>query len=377
MNISYFYVIVGGGLAGLQLAHKLSKEIFFKGKKIAIIDPSEKNEDDKTWCFWEKGQGKWDDIVSKTWTSTNFISAEKDLKLDLSPYKYKRIKSLDFYNFTRDELSATPDIVFITDEISTIDPVTMQAIGKKESYSATHFFDSRVPPEYLQENKYTKIYQQFRGWYIEAENGHFEPSTFTMMDYRLKHNNSTSFTYVLPETSTKALIEFTFFTPFLAEEHVYDEMLKKYLSEILKIEDYKVTSVEAGVIPMTDFPFEEINSKEITSIGTGGGWVKPSTGYSFKSTEKKVDKIVDNIKKGLIPGKNLINKKFRRYDAIFLDVLARHNEKGDAIFSKLYSKNSVEDIFKYLDEETSLSEEMKIMFSLFGIEFIESFFRKI
>ncbi|MDT0687131.1 lycopene cyclase family protein [Autumnicola psychrophila] len=377
MGITYFYVIVGSGLAGLQLAHQLSKEIFFKGKKIAIIDPSEKNTNDKTWCFWEKGQGKWDKIVSKTWNSTNFLSAEKDLTLDLTPYKYKRIKSLDFYNFVKKELNSSPDIVFLRDKISRIDPVTMQAIGEKENYSATHFFDSRLPSSYLDDDNYTKIYQQFRGWYIETENSHFDPSTFTMMDYRLKHKNSTSFTYVLPETSTKALIEFTFFTPFLAEEHVYDKMLKRYLSEILKIEDYKVTSVEAGVIPMTDFPFEKINTKKITKIGTGGGWVKPSTGYSFKSTEKKVDKIIDNIKRGLIPGKNLIKKKFRRYDAIFLDVLARHNEKGDVIFSKLYSKNSMEEIFKYLDEETSFSEEMKIMFSLFGTEFIESFFRKI
>jgi lycopene beta-cyclase len=198
-----------------------------------------------------------------------------------------------------------------------------------------------------------------------------------MMDYRLKHEDSTSFTYILPESSNKALIEYTFFTPFLVEDDVYDAMLKKYLSEILKIKNFKVNSVESGVIPMTDFPFEEQNSKEITKIGTGGGWVKPSTGYSFKSTEKKVNKVVENIISGLTPGKDLINKKFRRYDAIFLDVLARHNEKGESIFAKFYNLNSVEDIFKYLDEETSLSEEMKIMFSLFGREFIASFFRKI
>jgi lycopene beta-cyclase len=158
MGISYFYVIVGGGLAGLQLAHKLSKEIFFKGKKIAIIDPSEKNENDKTWCFWEKGQGKWEEIVHKTWSHTNFLSSTENLRLDLSPYRYKKIKSLDFYNFIKEELNYSPDFVFIEDKISRIDPVTMQAIGKKDNYSATHFFDSTLPPSYSQENKYTKIY---------------------------------------------------------------------------------------------------------------------------------------------------------------------------------------------------------------------------
>ena len=47
----YYYVIVGGGLAGLQLASRISNDIFFKGKKIAIIEPSAKVENDKTWCF--------------------------------------------------------------------------------------------------------------------------------------------------------------------------------------------------------------------------------------------------------------------------------------------------------------------------------------
>ena len=53
----YFYVIIGGGLAGLQLARQLSRDVFFKGKKIAIID-SDFSMPVKTWLFWEKGQGK-------------------------------------------------------------------------------------------------------------------------------------------------------------------------------------------------------------------------------------------------------------------------------------------------------------------------------
>ncbi|MEE2770695.1 MAG: lycopene cyclase family protein, partial [Bacteroidota bacterium] len=48
----YFYVIVGGGLAGLQLAAEISQDVFFKGKKIAVVEPSEKLQNDKTWCYW-------------------------------------------------------------------------------------------------------------------------------------------------------------------------------------------------------------------------------------------------------------------------------------------------------------------------------------
>src|SRR6056297_1492621 len=92
----YFYVIIGGGLAGLQLARQLSRDVFFKGKKIAIID-SDFSLPVKTWCFWETGSGKWDDLVIKSWNKGKFISSEKNIDLSLSPYSYKMLKSADYH----------------------------------------------------------------------------------------------------------------------------------------------------------------------------------------------------------------------------------------------------------------------------------------
>lgn len=371
----YFYVIIGGGLAGLQLARQLSRNVFFKGKKIAIID-SDFSMPVKTWCFWEKGKGKWDDLLTKSWNKGKFISSEENIDLQLLPYTYKMIKAKDYHQKLQDEIEESGDIEFITDEIRKIDPVTMKAKGLKKSYGATHFFDSRVDPSYLESKKHTTIFQHFKGWEVETEKPVFTPDSFTMMDYRIKYPDATAFTYILPFTEKKALVEYTFFSPFLTEDKVYDEMLQQYFEKILKTKDFKIKSTETGVIPMTDFPFDKANTEQITKIGTGGGWVKPSTGYSFKNTEKRIGKIIENIKSGKLPGENLINNKFRKYDAIFLDVLAQNNQKGEEIFTKFYNKNSPQDIFRYLDEETSVSEDLKIMLSLYSFDFVTSFFRK-
>jgi lycopene beta-cyclase len=371
----YFYVIIGGGLAGLQLARQLSRDVFFKGKKIAIID-SDFSMPVKTWCFWEKGKGKWDDLLTKSWNKGKFISSEENIDLQLSPYTYKMIKAKDYHQKLQDEIEESGDIEFITDEIRKIDPVTMKAKGLKKSYGATHFFDSRVDPSYLESKKHTTIFQHFKGWEVETEKAVFTPDSFTMMDYRIKYPDATAFTYILPFTEKKALVEYTFFSPFLTEDKVYDEMLQQYFEKILKTKDFQIKSTETGVIPMTDFPFDKANTEQITKIGTGGGWVKPSTGYSFKNTEKRIGKIIENIKSGKLPGENLINNKFRKYDAIFLDVLAQNNQKGEEIFTKFYNKNSPQDIFRYLDEETSVSEDLKIMLSLYSFDFVTSFFRK-
>lgn len=373
---NYYYVIVGSGLAGLQLALEFSRDVFFKGKSIAIIDSNLNNPGDKTWCFWEKGAGKWDDIVTEKWDKGKFISSDINKTLNFSPYTYKMIRSVDFYSRVKKELEESGDFHFIEDEIQKIDPVKMKAEGRKRGYTATHFFDSRISSNYLEDPKSSTIFQHFKGWVIETEKPEFDRSVFTMMDYRLKFKDSTSFTYVLPLSENRALVEFTFFTPFLTEDAVYDEYLKKYIEDILKIKNYKITEFEKGVIPMTDYPFHLGSTPDITKIGTGGSWVKGSTGYSFKHTEKKVAKIIKNIQAGKKPSKDLIKKRFGWYDGIFLDVLRENNELGEEIFSKFYRKNSPQEIFKYLDEETEISEEVKIMISLFHPEFIKSFFRK-
>lgn len=373
----YYYVIVGGGLAGLQLALTINRDLFFKGKKIAIIEPSNKSSNDKTWCFWEEGNGKWDHLISKQWNEGKFVSSELSKDLELAPYSYKMLRSLDFYNYVKAELKNSEDIILIKDKITKIDQVTRTAIGEKDNYTATHFFDSRPPADFKNDEKSSVIYQHFKGITIKTDKDHFDPEIFTMMDYRIKHKESTCFTYILPLSRNKALVEFTFFTPFLTEETIYDIKLEEYITTILKIKDYEIIESEKGFIPMTDYPFHKFNTKYLTRIGTAGGWVKASSGYSFKNTEIKVDKLIDNIKSGLKPSTNLFSKKFQKYDAIFLDVLEKRNDLGESLFTKFYTRNTIQEIFKFLDEETSFSEELKIMLSLYHPQFLKSFFNKI
>lgn len=377
-NATHFdYLIIGNGLAGLQLALELSKAPFFKDFSIGLIDPSEKTKNDKTWSFWEQGEGKFDAIVEKVWHTAKFESDDVSLNLPLESYRYKTIRSIDFYSWAKDQLAAKSNFKFILDSVESIeDTGHLKVIGKNQSYSAKHVFDSRVPKEfYRQQSKYTLIHQHFRGWIIETDTPCFQPEAFTMMDYRFQYKDSTSFIYVLPFSETKALVEYTFFTPFLVEPQVYEDAIKNYLQKELKIEHYRILETEVGNIAMTDFPFWNFNNENVTKIGTGGGWIKGSTGYSFKHTEKKVSQLIENIKLGQLPSQGLFNKKFKFYDKIFLKVLYDENEKGVWIFEHFYSKNSIRRIFRFLDEESKFSEDVGIMRSLFSMAFIKAFFK--
>jgi lycopene beta-cyclase len=59
----YDYIIAGAGAAGLSLLTRMIACGKFSDKKILIIDKAAKTVNDRTWCFWEKEQGFFEDIV--------------------------------------------------------------------------------------------------------------------------------------------------------------------------------------------------------------------------------------------------------------------------------------------------------------------------
>lgn len=372
------YIIIGNGLAGMQLALKMVSDAFFNDKQIALIDSSKKNTNDKTWSFWETNPSQWDNIVHKSWDNASVITPKKTINLNLNPYSYKSIRSIDFYNDAESKLKKHNNIHFIIDRVELVKEENDSVIitTKLNTYKATHLFDSRIPKAYSKNlNHSISITQNFKGWIIKTDADAFDDSKVIMMDYRLKDGNQTTFTYVLPFSKTEALVEFTYFTKQIVSEETYDKYIKTYINEYLKIENYTIIETETGQIPMTNFPFEKFNTKRITKIGTGGGWVKASTGYSLKHTEKKTTKIIENIKKHKTPSDNLYKSKYKFYDKVFLKVLEDDNHKGEWIFQQFYDKNPVETMFKFLDEESSFIEELKIMWSLFSWRFIKAFFK--
>jgi lycopene beta-cyclase len=60
-----------------------------------------------------------------------------------------------------------------------------------------------------------------------------------------------------------------------------------------------------------------------------------------------------------------------------LDVLAEDNKRGAAIFQNLYTKQPIESIFAFLDEETTFAQEIAIMLPLTSWPFIKFFFKRL
>lgn len=378
--ITYDYAIIGAGAAGLNLALCMLEDPFFDDKAIVIFDKDPKEGYDHTWCFWERGSGRWDDIVFHHWNKAIVTDVSgRQQQLELSPFAYKMIRSDDFYRFAKEKIESTENIDWITDEVQKVQIVNgAQEIHARKKYLITrHTFDSRIDPRFEKDQSSIKLLQHFKGWVIQTAEPAFDESTFIMMDFSLRWNETTSFTYVLPFSANRSLVEFTLFSPTLIQDHEYDAMLKQYVAEKINVTDYQILECEQGVIPMSDYPFHRQNNDSLTKIGTAGAWVKPSSGYSFKNTEKFSLRIIENIKRGLDPSKKIIRKKYRYYDSLFLNVLYHRNELGPELFTTMYGKNPIDKIFDFLDEETTLLEDLKIINSFPKGPFNKAVFRKL
>ncbi len=375
MDHHYDIAIIGLGCAGSHIVHELINQNV--EKKIVVIDPWSDTKPGKAWSFWEKGAGKWDHLVKQTWSKTIVRKKGHELKLDLEPYVYKSLDSKKFTAFAKARLEQSPHITFLD---SCVEDVSKQASKKQislkngEIVTADLIFDSRIPAGFSRDSKSIKILQHFKGIVIETNENHFVPDVCTMMDYTLMDEGTCSFTYVLPYSRRSALVEFTYFSHEVVTESTYDHFLKKYIKEHLKIEDYHVTNMEQGVVPMTTYDFKQHNQPGHFRIGTAGGWVKPSTGYSFKMSEKKAKQLVDNIKNDRELDHGLFSRKSQLYDATLLDVLDKNNGKGDEVFFKLYSSNQMKYFFRFLDEETTFLQDLRIMFPMTSLAFLKPFF---
>ena len=379
-NNHFDYAIIGAGAAGLHLVMAMIQDEYFDKKKIVILEKSNKNTNDRTWSFWEKKLGKWDDILHHSWQYGSFYSDDVMKEMDLKEYRYKTLRSSKFYEHAKKLINNAPNVFWQKQEVIRIEENVDQGakvICGQAQYKAHHVFDSRIDNDFFEEkDEYTRILQHFKGWFIQTNEKVFDPSKFTMMDFRLRWKDQTSFIYVLPFSETEAMIEFTLFTDELIEDKDYEEKLKQYIHEFLKIKDYKIIEKEKGVIPMTDFPFYKKNKKSVTKIGTAGGWVKPSSGYAFKNCERYSYKLIENIKANKKPSASLFHSRYRWYDALLLDILKNKNELITSLFSMMFKKNSIQEIFTFLDDEGSLKSDLKIIKSFDPFPFLAALIRK-
>ena len=377
---NYDYIIIGAGVAGLLLADALGKDEFFASKSILVLDKDNKTNNDRTWCFWERGKGPFDDLIHKTWDNIYVGGQQLEKSTSIAPYTYKMLRGIDFYNHFLPKVKAYPNITWIQEEVTTIKEQENEVLvtTSSQNFIGQTVFSSLYDPTLpLKQKDFPVLQQHFVGWQIKTEQLVFNTCEATFMDFSVPQKGNTRFMYVLPISDSEALVEYTLFSEHLLEKSEYEEAIKTYIKEKYNNTNYTIQETEFGSIPMTCYPFHQHNTNRLFHIGIAGGWAKPSTGYTFYNTSQEVPKLVSHLKARKPLSEFHQKSRFLFYDMLLLDILYKNNHLGHDIFESMFKKRKASLILKFLENETNLWEELKIVTAPKPMPFIRALFKRL
>ena len=293
------YIIIGGGCAGLSLAYELDGHKKLENKTLAIIETRDEYKKDKTWSFWKVTPHNFEDCVKKSWDNFTINIPNNTKYVECKDKPYQTIDSGLFYQKIIDKLKQNTNICFFKN---------INEVNTENSYifnSVSNAADSK-----------NNLWQHFSGVEIETIKNSFDDEIFNLMDFDCDQKNSVHFFYTLPYSKTKALIETTWISDLnSASLKDYDNQLKNYIENKLRIKNYKIIFKETGAIPL--FHPKNIKKLNQVEIGTAGGMTRLSTGYTFSNIQeqsKYIRKNIENIKNTKIFS---IDKKYQFLDNIF------------------------------------------------------------
>jgi lycopene beta-cyclase len=365
--MKYDIIIAGTGCAGLSFIYFLLKSSL-KDKNILLIDQENPNPLDKTWCYWSDKPLELhpkDKVVS--WKKIRVSKNHKNEPHSLKSLNYYHLKSSDFQKHIKDFLLDFPNVHYLVDQVTEISDLGDYCnVATKNNGSILGQKVVNSIPNLVEFNFKSNVRQIFTGWTISTEQNVFDKDSATLMEFNAVPNDHVNFIYILPYSANEALIEYTIFSEHDIETSLLEPSLDSYIKQQLKIDQFTILSKEHGVIPMTNTLKKIKNQKNIVNIGTAGGATKASTGYTFYNVQKQVKQIIQ-----LLENNNdfdayspFTSKRFMFYDNIILNIIKKWPEKTPKIFVEMFAKNKPEMVLKFLNEETTLWEEINILKNL-------------
>ena len=350
------YIIVGGGCAGLSLAYELEIHQKLKNKTLAIIEPRTEYKRDKIWSFWKVIDHNFDDCVKKSWEEFSINSPTETNHLKCDYYPYQSIDSGLFYKKTITKLKENKNISFFKN---------IKDINQNKSF----IFNS-VPS---QETNKNNLWQHFCGVEIKTKDKIFDDEIINLMDFNCEQRDNVHFFYTLPFEKDWALVETTWLSKMNDNSlKDYDNQIKNYIEQNLKIKNYEIVYKEEGAIPL----FYPLNNKEKNeiNIGTAGGMTRLSTGYTFLNIQEHSKYIRMNLENIQSTKKYDLGKKYYFLDKVFLRVLEKHPEKMSSIFSNMFSASS-DTVIKFLSNKSNFLQDLLIILKMPKLTFIKSIFK--
>lgn len=361
-------IIIGGGAAGLSLAHELTAP-GSAAPAVTLIEAPEGplRPPERTWCYWGHGPDGLAEAVSASWSRLRVHGPDgRAVTVTPAPLTYRMLRSTDFERLVHARLARSPGVRILRATADTVHGTPEGAEvrcttpgGRALSLSARYVFDSRPVP--APPTARTRLVQHFRGWFVRTETDRFDPGVAELMDFRVPQpRHGLAFGYVLPLAADRALVEYTEFSRTPLTTEAYDTALTRYARDVLALGGFTVEAAEQGAIPMTDGRFTRRAAPSVFRIGTSGGATRPATGYTFAAVRRQSRAIAAALPGGLATVPPPHGRRALALDAVLLRALDTGRIDGPGFFTGLFRRVPPERLLRFLDGGTSPREEWTI-----------------
>lgn len=379
MPVDADLIVIGGGCAGLSLASQLSA---YKDRapRTVVLEQRTSYHNDRTWCFWGDDTAPYARLADHQWNALHLINGQQRVLIDCGNTPYRMLKSSTFYDSVLADIAQNQKLSVQLEASVTKAPLFRQGVWHTETSQGTltskMVVDTRPTPS--SSEMQAVLWQSFYGHEIVTHSPCFDPAYAELMDFSAPHPRQIGFTYTLPVSTTRALIEFTTFSaaPLTAPE--LEGALMQSIAEKVKGRPYQIVHSEYGLLPMgitkrgTDT--QPLDPSSIFS-GLHASAGRPSTGYAFQRIQDWAARCASALATGGPPKAQSKDSFFlSQMDRIFLNVLRDNPSHGPELFTRLFVNAKSEQVIRFLSDKARLSDYAAIIRAMPTAPFVKQLF---
>ena len=359
-------VILGAGCAGLSLAARLASGD--GDLRVVLVDPRTEFADDRSWSFWQHDHHPLRDIVAHEWSGWTYADlAGRSATHRVPGMSYQYIRGVDFYRWALAEIAGDDRIdLRLGVAARDLSAVTLAdgSSGVRVTTDEGALIARRVVDTRPRRTA-ALLYQCFSG--VEVEHGGAlatEADAVGLMTRMRSGADGLGFVYVLPLSPTRALVEWTRFSPVpLAESVVVAERDAELAA--LGLAGATVVREEGGILPMGRMPLDEQPMPGVVLAGNAGGALRDASGYAFLRIQQWARACAGALARGEDPAPHPAEPWVRRQmDRIFLQALRAHPERTADYFMAMARGVAPHRLLRFLTDRATAGDLASIIVSL-------------
>lgn len=359
--------ILGGGMSGLALACQIDRSNNCASRRInkaVVIEPRDEYQRDKTWCYWQRAGGLFDEAISHSWSRWEIRSAGRVTASACPEMPYVRVDSGRYYQ-SAVELLGSSNTVGLKLGVSagqvSRDQQQLCVGTDRGQVRADRVIDTRPRPI-----PQGTLLQHFFGWEIETDKDVFDPTTVTLMDFSVGSEEDVHFFYVLPFSPCRALVETTHFSKQQLCESQYKDELRGYLRQRFGLSDWHIRSSECGVLPMPKRPHALLEGQpNVVLFGLHADTAKPSTGYCYPHAQQQAECIAEwlsgRTNSGPPPSRHSVARWF---DGVFVAFLENRPAQAPEVFFRLFQRVNPAALVRFLSDGAQLADYLRVIWAM-------------